>query len=85
MKNQSVYFETLGAAFESFLEYVKAAGGELVETDFTLAFVGGVSYGQTRSEHYELASLKGKKTRKFAHVTLYRLESGRYELTNYLA
>lgn len=82
------YFETLGAAIFAFAEYVREQFGEFErenpEGEIAAAFNGGVSYGQTVSRSFELASLKGKKTKKWAHITLYRMESGRYELTNYI-
>lgn len=83
------YFETLSAALHAFVERTKEDGGAfLVETE-TLAhvcgqFYGGVSYGQTVSRSFELATFKGKSTKKWAHVTLYRMESGRYELVSYM-
>lgn len=86
--SNGIYFETLGAAVFAFVENVKAQFGEFErenpEAEIAMAFNGGVSYGQTVSKSFELVSLKGKKTKKWAHISLYRMESGRYELTNYI-
>lgn len=45
---------------------------------------GGISYEQSREAHYKLLSYKGKPTRKYLHVTIYRMPSGNYELTMYV-
>ena len=45
---------------------------------------GGLAYGTTKKAHYELESLKGKKTKKYFHVTIFRKENGRYEMTCYI-
>lgn len=44
---------------------------------------GGIYRGETKSFHFELERYKGKPTGKFLHVSIYRLESGRYELNCY--
>ena len=82
----SPYFETLGAAVVAFLNYTTDMRAVLAVSEDSVhsAFDGGVSYGQTVSRDFEIATLKGKATKKFAHATLYRMASGRYELTNYI-
>ena len=86
MKSNQIYFETLGSALRAFADNVASKGGVMLAdiSDVAMAFNGGVSYGHTASRSFELATLKGKPTRKFAHVTLYRMESGKYELTDYV-
>lgn len=83
------YFPTLATACHAFVERVKEQGGAFLVQTETLAhvcgqFSGGVSYGQTVSRSFELVTIKGKSTKKWAHVTLYRMESGNYELTAYV-
>lgn len=80
------YFPTLGAALFSFVEQTKAKRAEFSDESavFSSCDGMGVPYGQTVSKSFELASLKGKATKKFAHFSLYRMESGNYELTNYV-
>jgi len=85
MKNN--YFETLGEALRAFVAQVFERGAVLAENELANVaekFNGGVSYGQSVSRSFELLTFKGKATRKGAHVSLYRMESGRYELTAYV-
>ena len=45
---------------------------------------GPVNYGQTLQASYEILTLKGKPTRKRFHISIYRMDSGNYELTTYV-
>lgn len=45
--------------------------------------VSPVNYGETLSLSFPLISLKGRATRKHLQISIYRLESGKYELTTY--
>lgn len=86
MKSNEIYFETLAAALNSFIAQTIDKGAEFVNAmEIAEKFNGGVSYGQTVSRSFELASLKGKATRKWAQCVIYRMESGRYELVSYIA
>lgn len=89
----SPYFETLsdtvfGAA--AYLDEAKAVlvlSGDLPIDSLWCSEIfnaGPINYGQTRSHTFEISTLKGKPTRKGFHVTIYRMESGRYELTTYV-
>lgn len=40
-------------------------------------------YGQVQDRHFEIYTLKGKQTRKWFHVVITRLDSGRYETVAY--
>ncbi len=88
MKANEIYFETLGLAIRAFVAQIEQTGGDfladLPAVTVAEAFNGGVSYGQTVARSFELTTFKGKPTKKWAHVTLYRMESGRYELTCYI-
>lgn len=42
-----------------------------------------LSYGDTRRISLKLETFQGKPTKKYFHVTIYRLDSGHYELTAY--
>ena len=80
------YHETLGAVILEVHSVLIANGIELVDAD---AFINHfhslpISYGQTEQAHAEIKAIKGKSTKKWAHVTIYRLDSGRYELTLYV-
>lgn len=45
---------------------------------------GGIPYEQKRDAHYKLVAFKGKPTKKYLHVSIYRMPSGSYELTYYV-
>jgi len=45
---------------------------------------GGINYQQKKDANYKLLSYKGKPTRKYLHVSIYRLESGNYEVVTYV-
>lgn len=80
------YFETLSDALDEASARLEKARGVLADPAWRSDFCneGPVNYGQTRARSFALASLKGNGTRKGFHVTIYRLESGRYELTTYI-
>lgn len=80
MKTES-YFETASGALDQ-VEATLAKNNATVDGDFR-SYFNGINYGETRAHSFTLSSFKGKNTRKGLHITLYRLETGRYELTSY--
>ena len=44
---------------------------------------GGVYREQTRKFSFKLESYKGKNTKKYLQVSIYRFQSGRYELVSH--
>lgn len=46
--------------------------------------MGPVAYGQTLSANFEILTLKGKPTRKWYHIVIYRMDNGSYELVTYI-
>jgi hypothetical protein len=79
-------FETLAEALHAHIESVQAKGGVFLENpDEMYQFVAPVRYGETMQDHRELARLKGKFTKQWAHASIYRMETGRYELTSYIS
>jgi len=46
---------------------------------------GGIGYEQHKDAHYKLLQYKGKPTKKYLHISIYRMPTGRYELTNYVS
>lgn len=48
-------------------------------------FSGGINYNQCLDGHFPIESLNGHKTRKYFHVIITRLDSGRYELVSYIS
>ena len=75
------YFETLSEAKEESRKLVPA-GNTLNEDDF--AQLQSVNYGETGSVHARMITPKGNEAQKCLHVSIYRMESGRYELTAYI-
>jgi len=52
--------------------------------DFRSPFeYGGISYDTSKETHVEIATIKGKKTRKYFHIIINRLDNGMYELISY--
>jgi len=81
MVNLRTYFETLGEAKDEARKLVPT-GYILNEDDyFTLQHL---SYGTTGSIHARMTTPKGVEAKRWLHVIIYRLDSGRYELTAYL-
>jgi hypothetical protein len=78
--NSQTYFETQSSA----LQYVE----DQLKSKFLIAYPDRiwsehVNYGTSVSYHLPLNTLEGKPTRRFVHITLYRMDSGRYELNYY--
>lgn len=82
-----IYHETLGEAVNEVHETLKREGIELIDagTISDRYQFDGIPYGQTKDCHAEVSTVKSKTTRKWVHVSIYRMDSGRYELTLYLA
>ena len=80
------YFETLSATVEAIVS--RAAESRAVFKDDNDAAWelnrGHLSYGETRRHSIELASYKGKPTRKYFQAVIIRMDDGRYELTTYV-
>jgi hypothetical protein len=81
-----MYYETLSETLEAALGNLAKRKGELSDgVDFHEPFqYGGIPYGTYKSASFALSALRGKPTRKAFHVSIYRMESGRYELTDYV-
>jgi hypothetical protein len=45
---------------------------------------GHIAYGHSHCFNFEIKTYRGKPTRKWFHIVIYRLDSGRYELTTYI-
>ena len=76
MKNQ----ETLGETLTLISEEIEKAGIVLANgTQLWHDFCEGLKYNQVGTSNMEILTLKGKKTQKWCHVVIERLDSGRYE------
>ena len=76
------YFETQSSALNEAFEKAQAKGYTVNEPN--RIWTEHVSYGTT--VHYHLPLIKtstGNPARKWLHISLYRMDSGKYELTYY--
>jgi hypothetical protein len=85
-KNSDIYFETLSQALDKILEKATKNGYEIEdqEREFFLFGIGGIGYGETKKGSFNLLK-DGKSTKKKLQVQIYRMDSGRYELNQYIA
>lgn len=77
------YHDTLSSALDEVEKYVKAKGFEFVDESYSPDITnGGVSYGQTARATREIHK-EGRKKNDVVIINIYRMDSGRYELTAY--
>ena len=89
--SSDTYFETLSETLDYVREQVLKMGYTLDEDDLNFQFgTGGVSYGQTKSAVIPLLKngepilgKGGKPLNRGVNIVIYRMDSGRYELTFY--
>lgn len=74
-------FETLSRSLDEVQSHIDENKVELFE-DFRICW-DHISYGSKAEKHFEIKSLKGKKTRKWLHINIYRLDCGKYEVNCY--
>jgi hypothetical protein len=80
----STYFETQAAALEFAFTNARDRGYTVIEPENLWA--EHVAYGTTVRYSLPLNVAKtGNPARKWMHISLYRMDSGRYELTFYLS
>ena len=77
---QETYFETQNGALQSAEEYATHKG---YTVNWESINPEHVAYGQTVKYSVELMK-DGMPARKMLQISLYRMESGKYELTNYI-
>lgn len=90
-EDSDTYFETLSATLDHVREMAKEMGYELDEDAVHFQFgTGGIPYGQTKSATIPLLKdgepimgKSGKPLNRAIRVSIYRMDSGRYELTAY--
>ena len=85
MKNATkTYHETMGSLIEdvkiNYLELNKIESREFDEHIFE-----SVPYEKNFHRAFEIDSMKGKNTRKYIQLCVYRMASGRYELVIYIS
>lgn len=80
-----IYFETFAAAVDAIFTAAYANKCEFAKpTEVWNLTQEPLNYLQTRTGDFALASRKGKPTRAYFHASIYRMDSGRYELTTYI-
>ena len=88
-------YQTLGKALEALESYVVSNGVQLDPSEHPTDaadpygvrepfMYGGISYNTSKKADYKLSLYKNKPTRKYLHVVIYRLDSGLYELNQYI-
>ena len=78
------HFDLLGEAVDTAVERAEKRGYEVDSHEvFTQLKTGGVGYGETARASITLYK-DGKEQRKGLIVVIYRMETGRYELTTYI-
>jgi hypothetical protein len=82
----SPWHDTLSQALNAGISEMQSRGAVLLnEQELREGFAfGGMRYNETKMGHAPLESYANKPTKKYAHVTIYRAESGRYEVTAYV-
>jgi len=78
---QEDYFETQSGAIESAQDYALNKG---YEADMASFYPVHIKYGETANYHVELSKNDKPVKNKMLHISLYRMDSGKYELTNYI-
>lgn len=90
-KSNDTYFETLSEALDAVRQKAAKLGLELDEDAIWTNFgTGGISYDTEKSANIPLLKngepildKRGKEANRYIHVSIYRMPSGRYELTMY--
>lgn len=85
-------FLTLVDALESAVSYLIDQGAEFDKSEALGPYeFGGIPYPQPGADslpcvvsNFPLVSLKGKGTKKYGHIQVWRHESGRYEPNAYI-
>lgn len=78
-----IYYETLNAALDAAVEKARVKGYEVDQDELFQFGIGGISYGQSKRYTFSLTQ-NGQPSRRVLVVSIYRMPSGRYELTSYV-
>lgn len=84
------YFDTLSQALDAVTARCTAQGAQADAGEWSSFMdkfcIGGVAYGETKTATVRITVFKNKPTnRRALTASIYRMESGRYELTAYIA
>lgn len=78
----NIYYECLGEAVDAALHLCPE--GFVVDDEDLAQTWEGMGYETSQSKSYTLKSLTHGKRNRFLQVNVYRMPSGRYELTAYV-
>lgn len=87
-----MYFETLSDAVDAGIKRFQIEGAEFDEAEARRPFdYDGIPYPQPgatslpyKDSNFQFDKWKGRGTRKYGHITIWRHESGRYEMNSYV-
>lgn len=78
-------FDTLGQAVDGAIHEADEARVLLAHPGFVRKYFNGhIAYGQIATGDFQIALYRDKRTSKWFHVVITRLDSGRYELVTYV-
>jgi hypothetical protein len=77
-----IYHNTLSEALSEVEEFLSKKGYEINDEQLFQFGVGGITYGQTKRNSFEL-NRNGEPAKNLLHVQIYRMDSGKYELNMY--
>jgi predicted transcriptional regulator len=91
LENNDTYFETLSSALDVVREKAQKLGLQVNEDDMWTNFgTGGIPYETTKTANISLLQngepildKRGKEANRYLRVSIYRMSSGKYELTTY--
>lgn len=80
------YFPTLSQALDQVNKKAISKGYDEINPDEFFQFgMGGISYGETKRKSFTLTKNGVLVPKRMMHVSVYRMDSGTYELTCYIA
>jgi len=83
--SSNVYFESLAGAIDGAIARANADRVLLAKpADVWNLAQEPLNYEEYRRGHFSIELYKDRPTKKFFHVVIYRLDSGRYELNTYV-
>ena len=83
--SSNIYFETLAGAIDGAVAKADADRVLLARpSELWSMCQDPLNYGNTRRGHFSIERYKDRPTKKYFHVVICRLDSGRYELTTYV-
>jgi len=79
-----IYHATLSQALDAAINHAANSRASIAQSEVHEQFSEGLKYEETKQAHLSIVELKGKATKKYFHITIYRMSSGTYELTCYI-